>query len=742
MRKNNPVFRILHLAGKFNKVIGQDGFTYAWYLVQNKVKRKLATRKIYKRWIEEKEADRMHVDSLSYKPLLSVVVPVYNVSEKHLTECMESVIGQTYDNWELCLADDASTLDCVKKVLKKYEENPKIKIVYREKNGHISAATNSAMELATGEFIAFMDCDDVLAPNALYEMAKKLNEDMDYDYIYSDEDKINHDGTNRHMPHFKSDWAPDTLMSYMYTSHFSMYRKSMVDELGGLRIGYEGAQDYDLTLRFMEKTDKIGHIPKILYHWRETKTSTSSSITTKPYILEAARKAKEDALKRRGLQGKIELIENLSQFRVNYVPTGNPLVSVIIPSKDNVQVYRRCIETLFEKTLYKNYEVIHVDNGSSMENKAEYEKIAEKYGIQYHYEKMDFNFSAMCNIGVRKSKGEYLLFLNDDIEIINGDWLERMLGHAMLEHVGAVGAKLLYPETGNIQHTGVVNVLSGPVHCLGNKQDDVVYSFCRNRLDFNYSAVTGACLLVSKRKFDLVEGFDEELPVAYNDVDFCFKLTEQGFYNVLRNDAILYHHESVSRGYDGFRLEKMQRLANERNKLYERHPQYYQKDPFYSTNLSQVLADFNVNTEFEKKKLKIKVIKNKGTGLKEERTCMDVQKNNWDVSKNNMICFHINVVQIEDKIQLEGFAFIKNKRFNNLRKVDVIFAGDIESYCFETEKTYCGRFQKDIPHKGKIGMTGFSVSVNSTLLKNDNYHVYLKIGNKVYDTGKAISCKQ
>ena len=199
----------------------------------------------------------MQVESLPYQPLISVVIPVYNVSEKHLTECIESVIGQTYGNWELCLADDASTWDCVKPVLKRYEGNNQIKVVYREENGHISAATNSAIEIATGEFIAFMDCDDVLAPNALYEMAKKLNEGMDYDFIYSDEDKINHDGTNRHMPHFKSDWAPDTLMSYMYTSHFSMYRKSIVDELGGLRIGYEGSQDYDLTLRFMAMTSML-----------------------------------------------------------------------------------------------------------------------------------------------------------------------------------------------------------------------------------------------------------------------------------------------------------------------------------------------------------------------------------------------------------------------------------------------------------------------------------------------------
>ena len=726
MTKNNPLSKILYLAGKFHKVIQQDGFVYAWYLVKNRLNRKKMIGKIYKHWIDKNETDRMHVESLSYQPLISVAVPVYNVSEKHLTECIESVIGQTYGNWELCLADDASTWDCVKPVLKRYEGNNQIKVVYREENGHISAATNSAIEIATGEFIAFMDCDDVLAPNALYEMAKKLNEGMDYDFIYSDEDKINHDGTNRHMPHFKSDWAPDTLMSYMYTSHFSMYRKSIVDELGGLRIGFEGSQDYDFTLRFVEKTDKIGHVAKVLYHWRETKSSTATSPEAKPYILEAAKKAKEEALKRRGIDGDVELIEDIFQYRINYHPVGNPLVSVIIPSKDNVKVYERCIQTLFEKTLYKNFEVIHVDNGSSDENKAEYERIANNYGVQYHYEPMNFNFSAMCNIGVKKSKGEYLLFLNDDIEIIKGDWLERMLGQAILEHVGAVGAKLLYPETGNIQHTGVINLSQGPVHCFVNLRDDVVYDFCRNRLDFNYSAVTGACLLLSREKFDMIGGFEEELPVAYNDIDLCFKLIEKGYFNVVRNDAVLYHHESVSRGYDDDNLEKMLRLTKERNKLYERHPQFYQKDCFYNKNLSQVLADFSVDAKSDDKKLKITSLRN--------------QKEILISPKAELVACSVNAVQVEDIIRIEGFAFLKDKRFNNLRKVEVILVGDHKKYCLETEKTYCGRFQNDIPHKGTIGMTGFVTMTESASIERGNYSIYLKIGGRICDTGREICC--
>ncbi|MBQ3514259.1 MAG: glycosyltransferase [Lachnospiraceae bacterium] len=726
LKKTFSKVKPLRLAWKFFRATQRDGLACAWYLAKNKLARKKISGDIYKQWIEKNETIKAPKQELSYEPLISVVIPVYNVSEKHLTECIESVVQQSYINWELCLADDASTWECVKPVLKKYEANKQVKVVYREKNGHISAATNSAIEVATGEFIAFMDCDDVLAPNALYEMVKKLNEGVEYDFIYSDEDKIDNDGKNRHMPHFKSDWAPDTLMSYMYTSHFSMYRKSIVDELGGLRIGYEGSQDYDFTLRFMEKTRKVGHVPKVLYHWRETEGSTATSPETKPYILEAAKKAKEDALKRRGVEGSVELVEDIYQYRVNYHPTGNPLVSVIIPSKDNVKVYERCIQTLYEKTAYKNFEVIHVDNGSSEENKRGYENIARTYGVQYHYQPMNFNFSAMCNIGAKQAKGSYLLFLNDDIEIIKGDWLERMLGQAMQQHVGAVGAKLLYPGIGNIQHTGVINLSQGPVHCFANMPDDVIYDFCRNKLDFNYSAVTGACLLLSREKFDAVGGFEEELPVAYNDVDLCFKLTEQGYFNVLRNDAVLYHHESVSRGYDHASAEKMQRLTRERNKLYERHPQFYQKDCFYSQNLTQTLPDFSVEAEVREIDLKASAFDTKETILKE--------------GKEGLISYDLNSVQVSEIIRIEGFAFLKKRRFNNLRKVKVILANESQGYSLETEKIYRGDLKNNIPHKGKIGMTGFVSLAKSDSIEKGTYRIYLKIGSKICDTKQEISC--
>lgn len=549
----------------------------------------------YEEWITEIEALETYDEEFVYNPKISIVVPVYNVLDKHLVPCIESVLNQIYENWELCLADDNSTMESVRQTLSRYENHDKIRIIYREENGHISRCTNSAIELATGEFVAFMDCDDVLRSNALYEVVKKLNENPELDFIYSDEDKIDDDGKNRHMPHFKPDWSPDTLMSHMYTCHFGVYRREIVNEIGGLRAGVEGAQDYDFTLRFTEKTDKIAHISKILYHWREREESTAINPGAKPYILEAAKKTKLDALERRGVKAELELIDIMYQYRVKYISQTNHLVSIIIPSKDNYEILERCIKSLYTITEYKNYEVILVDNGSNETNKQKYAELANQYSITYIYMKMDFNFSKMCNMGAKNAKGEYLLFLNDDIEIIYADWLDRMIGHAELEHIGAVGAKLLYPGGTTIQHIGVVEIANGPIHGLVGSNDENIYYFGRNRLDYNWLAVTAACLLVKKDKFDQVQGFDEEIAVTYNDVEFCFKLIEAGYYNVVRNDVVLYHHESISRGNDLIDDAKLQRLLREQARVFAKHPQFDKKDPFYNIHLTQHDVNFDYN---------------------------------------------------------------------------------------------------------------------------------------------------
>ncbi len=670
----------------------------------------------YETWITMLEANESYDEKFEYNPKISILVPVYNVLDRHLIPCIESVLNQVYTNWELCLADDCSSWDSVRETLAKYEGNEKIKIVYRTENGHISRSTNSALEIATGEFVAFMDCDDVLRPNALYEVVKKLNEDPNLDFIYSDEDKIDDDGSNRHMPHFKPDWSPDTLMSHMYTCHFGVYRRSIANEIGGLRAGYEGAQDYDFTLRFTEKTNKIAHIDKILYHWRERKESTALDPSAKPYIFEAAKKSKEDALERRGLKADLEMVDIMYQYRVNYISQTNPLVSVIIPSKDNYKVLKRCIETLYEITRYRNFEVILVDNGSNDENKKLYQGLADKYKFKYIYEKMDFNFSRMCNNGAKEAKGEYYLFLNDDIEIINEEWLERMVGHAELEHVGAVGAKLLYPNSKLIQHIGVINIANGPVHAFAGLSDDNIYYFGRNKIDYNWLTVTAACLLVKASKFEQVNGFNEEMPVTYNDVEFCFKLVEAGYYNVVRNDVILYHHESVSRGDDLLSKEKFNRLMSEQNYMYELHPEFKNYDPFYNSNLAQHAADFSYNM-FKESKGK----------------CVVTESDERPVICKKVVNA-IDRVYVGDKCVIEGWAFYNEKPYNG--DVKIWLKSDQKSYFITTQRTY--RSDLAIHFKRKIGvdLSGFVCEFDK--IDAGKYEIYVCCKNKATKTKKEL----
>ena len=411
--------RIISYIIKGLKMTLREGILVTLYFWNEKKRTFAAEKNEYEKWIEQNEKNSKEQKKLDYQPLISVVIPVYNVPENMLVDCIESIFHQTYTNWQLCMADDNSSWESMREILKKYEKDPRVKVVYRKENGHISRATNSAIELADGEFIAFMDCDDLIPENALYEVALKLNEDPKYDFIYTDEDKIDEKGEVRWEPHFKPDWSPDTLMTMMYTSHLGVYRTSIVKELGGLRVGFEGSQDYDFTLRFVEKTssDRIAHIPKVLYHWRQREGSTAVTPEAKPYVFEASRKACEESIKRRYVEGKVDDELKLYQAHVTYYNSSNPLVSIIIPSKDNFNVYKRCVDTLHRLTKYSNYEVIHVDNGSNKENKRKYEELDKQYHHIYHYEQMEFNFSKMCNTGAKNAKGKLLLFLNDDIEI-------------------------------------------------------------------------------------------------------------------------------------------------------------------------------------------------------------------------------------------------------------------------------------------------------------------------------------
>ena len=715
--KMNQLKNIVNKVLKGLHITFQEGLSVTLFFLKQKKSVPQIELSDYEKWIEQNENQFKEQKELKYNPLISVVIPVYNVKNEILTACIESVFAQTYTNWQLCMADDHSSWESVRDILKKYESNPKVKIVYRHENGHISRATNSAIELAEGEFIAFMDCDDTISPNALYEVALKLNENPKYDFIYTDEDKIDEKGEKRWDPHFKPDWSPDTLMSMMYTSHLGVYRTKLVKDLGGLRVGFEGSQDYDFTLRFTEKTQNIGHISKVLYHWRQAEGSTASKPEAKPYVFETAKKAKQEALARRGWKGTVEFMPDVYQLQVTYEDNNHPLVSIIIPSKDNFQIYKRCVESLVSKTIYKNYEIIHVDNGSDENNKKAYQILNNKYNIQYYYKKMNFNFSQMCNIGVNCSMGKYILFLNDDIEIIDADWLDKMLGQAELNHVGAVGAKLYYPNGDKIQHCGVVNLDAGPSHLFCGYSDSRIYYYGRNRLRYDVLAVTGACLLISKEKFREVNYFDENLPVAYNDVDLCFKLVEKGYFNVICNDVHLYHHESVSRGYDNKDKEKMKRLINERNKLYQKHSDFVRRDPFYSVNLTGY--DVNCALNFRE--------------IKNYNICVEGDVKNYLPNQGNMIA-DFDCVRKTDMVFLQGYAYFRDKAFNNRRPVQLLLEGETETLLVNANKIYRPDLQQMLQTKKYINLTGFNCYLSLSDLHDLKYDLKIIVDGVITET--------
>lgn len=555
----------------------------------------------YENWINVKEEQYdlekvlQEIEGMTNQPLISIIMPVYNVEEVYLRACIESILAQYYKNFELCIADDASTNIDIKVVLDEYANNDsRVKVVYREKNGHISAASNSAIEIANGEYLAFIDNDDVLKPEALYEMVKKINENPELDLIYSDEDKISANGEIRLDPFFKPDWSPDSFLGHMYMCHFIMYRRSIVNELGGLRIGYEGAQDYDLALRFIDKTQKIGHVAKILYHWRMIPTSTASGTGAKNYAFEASLKAKQDYLDRNQYDGIIEADYEKSITNIFYQPKKEDKVSIIIPTRDHAEDVENCINSIYEKSTWRNFEIILVDNGSTDEASLNlFRTYAKKYD-NFKILRLDipFNYSTLNNEAANIATGEYLLFLNNDTEVITDNWLERMIGQASLPYTGAVGAKLYYPDD-TVQHAGVVAMNGMPGHTFhGYKRGDYGY-FARMLLNYNYLAVTAACMLVQKQKFFQVGGFDEQFIVAFNDVDLCLKLYNAGYHNVSLATVELYHYESKSRGYEDTK-EKQLRFQNETKCLQEKWPKLLWEDPYYNENFSRNSMNFEI----------------------------------------------------------------------------------------------------------------------------------------------------
>ncbi|MGV2884440.1 glycosyltransferase family 2 protein [Paenibacillus taichungensis] len=526
---------------------------------------------------------------MTYKPLISIIVPVYNVEEKWLRLCIDSVINQLYPNWELCIADDASDKPHIKKVLNEYaQKDSRIKIVFRDENGHISESSNSALDVATGEYIGLLDHDDELTINALYENVKLLNQHPEADIVYSDEDKISEEGV-RHSPYFKPDWSPDLLLSQMYTCHFSIYRKSLVDQVGGFRKGYEGSQDYDLVLRVSELTEKIYHIPKILYHWRTIPESTASGAGAKNYTHYAGIKALKDTIQRRGMDAEVrEIEEHPNMYRLHYNIVKEPLVTIIIPTKNLGEILDNCLSSIFALTTYNRFEILIVDNGSRERDTLDiFDKWTNGYPEQVKIVEIDipFNYSKLNNLAVQEAKGEYLVLLNNDIEIISPNWINDMLGFAQRKNTGAVGAKLLYPDN-TIQHSGVIMGLGGIAgHAFRTLPISDAGYFGALLVNRNCAVVTAACLMIEKAKYLEVEGMEEQLSVAFNDVDFCLKLLKKGYQNVCVNSVQLYHYESKTRGAEDTK-EKQERFRREIEFMEERWAEIIKKDPYYNDNLS------------------------------------------------------------------------------------------------------------------------------------------------------------
>ncbi|MCR5215570.1 MAG: glycosyltransferase [Lachnospiraceae bacterium] len=741
-------------AKKAGRVLKNEGL----FIVLYKVYKRLCGNTTYRDWIAGNELNLTSAERFDYEPLISVVIPVYNVDSQMLRDCINSVLAQTYRNFEIILVDDASTMDSVRTVLAEYdpelatansigqnstiplEDRQKVKVIYRTSNGHISRSTNDGIEAASGEFVALCDCDDLFSVNALYEMVKLLNQDRTLDYIYSDEDKVDETGKVRRDPFFKPDWSPETFMSLNYTCHLSMYRKSILDQVGGLRVGLEGSQDYDLVLRVMEVTNRIGHVPKILYHWRMRKESTASAMTAKPYVLEATEKAKRDALERRGLIADLSWIDEVTMLRVTYQPQNHPLVSIVIPSKDNVKVLFQCLDSIVEKTKYQNYELVIVDNGSNDENRSTIEgKVKELQGkniaTTYIYEKEEFNFSAMCNRGAKASRGELLLFLNDDIEISSKaeespyvsahceDWLSILAGQAQVSYTGAVGCKLFYPNSIRFQHAGVLNLQIGPGHCLYGSNDNLNYYYGRNILVYNYTVITGACLMVEAEKFWKVGGFDETFPVAYNDVDLCFRLVKAGFYNVCRSDLALVHHESVSRGLDEKSIAKEERRKREMARLYEKNPEFKDGyDPCYNPNLTYDKGDFSFDLSHAYEPMRaIKCPK-------------DLPAYVRDTEKEPKLRYAIESAKLEkDDLCMGGWAYRTYKKDNNHIHTTILLRNESgDTYRLKTRRKY--RFDVSRPEDGSIrglGLVGWETRTMTKKLPAGRYRIGVSI-DKVY----------
>lgn len=539
---------------------------------------------------------------------ISILVPLYNTPEPFLREMIESVTSQTYENWELCLADGSDREhEFVGDICKEYQKaDSHGRIVYEKlsQNNGIAGNTNECLKLATGEYIGLFDHDDILHPSALYEYVKAINE-QDADYIYCDETTFKSGDINHMLTmHFKPDYAVDNLRANNYICHFSVFARELLDGTELFRSRFDGSQDHDMILRLTDRAKHVVHVPRLLYYWRSHAGSVASGIDAKPYVVEAARGAVADHLKRHGFTHfqitSTRAFETI--FKIRYQILGDPRISIVIANKDHTEDLRRCISSILEKSTYENYEIVIVENHSETKEIFTYYeelKAFENIKIVTYELQGSFNYSAVNNYGVSKSSGDYILLLNNDTQVITVNWMEELLMYAQREDVGAVGGKLYYGNK-TIQHAGVVLGLgahrtAGHSH-YGQHRENLGYM---GRLCYaqNVSAVTGACLLMKKSLFEQVGGLEERFAISLNDVDLCLKLREEGYLNVFTPFAELYHYESISRGLDDTG-EKALRYQEESTRFREKWKKVLEKgDPYYNPNFSLDRSDFALKIE-------------------------------------------------------------------------------------------------------------------------------------------------
>ena len=591
------------------KNLVQKGMDYLQYngvraFMQKSLKKVVNTKDRslpYSKWIQRhlpspKDLEEQKKYQFLYRPKISIVIPLYRTPEKYLDAMIDSVLNQSYSNWELCLSDGSGENSPLTELLKQYEKkDSRIKVAYNNRQLHIAENTNEAIKIATGDFIAFSDHDDLLTPDALFHVAKAVNENMELEVLYSDEDKVSA-GEKFMQPHMKPDFNIDLLRTVNYICHLFVVKKTMIEKVGMLRPEFDGAQDYDFILRCVEATDRIYHIPRILYHWRFFEGSTAENPESKLYAFEAGKRAIEAHYERVGIHAEVVQGEFLGLYRTKYIRDYDPLVSILIPNKDHTDDLDRCIRSIEEKSTYHNYEYIIIENNSDQEETFAYYKKLEEENPKVHvvYWDGEFNYSAINNYGASFAKGEYLLLLNNDVEVINADWLEEMLGYCMREDVGIVGARLYYPDD-TIQHAGVVIGFGGIAGHAFVQQKRGTTGYCHRIICAqDYSAVTAACMMVKKSVFEDVGGLTEELKVAFNDVDFCMKVRQAGKLVVYNPYAELYHYESKSRGLEDT-PEKVARFNNEIKIFSERWPEILKNgDPYYNPNLTLKSQDFSL----------------------------------------------------------------------------------------------------------------------------------------------------